>query len=969
MTFKIATEKESVQKPLINYVKEIGWEYLSPEECERLRGGRTGLILKEIFSEQIQKLNSDFINEQMIKELVNRLEKLPANIEGNLQAWEHLKGIKTIFVPKEKRERNVTLIHRDFKKNVFHVTEEFSYTNGIKTNRFDVVFFINGIPVFFVETKAPHKIDGLSIALTQVERYHRETPEPMTLFQVYALTHIINFFYSSTWNFSLKTLFSWKIEDKAKDFESSVKDFFDRKKSVEIILDYILFTRKDDLLQKVILRPHQIRAINKILERAASKTKKRGLIWHTQGSGKTYTMIVSAKKILENPLFENPTVILLVDRNELESQLFGNLSSLGFEKVQIAESKRHLQNLLRQDTRGLIVSMIHKFEGMPKNINTRDNIFVFIDEAHRTTGGKLGNYLMGALPNATYIGFTGTPIDKTAHGKGTFIIFGRDDPPHGYLDKYRILESIEDGTTVKLRYSVAPNDLLPDKETLEREFLKLKETEGISDIESLNKILEKAVNLKNMLKNKERIRKIAKYVAEHYKNFVEPLGYKAFLVAVDREACAMYKEQLDKFLPKEYSKVVISSAQNDPEELKKYYLSETEEKQVRKNFVNPHKLPKILIVTEKLLTGFDAPVLYSMYLDKPMRDHVLLQAIARVNRPYEDKTGRKKPCGLVVDFIGIFHRLKEALAFDSRDIEGIIEDIEILKDRFKKLIKEEGRVYLSIIKNKRKDKIIDTILEYFRDREVREKFFIFYKELSSLYDILSPDPFLRDYLEEYDTLSRMFKILKEAFEPSLIIEREFSKKTAKLVQEYTKTSKIQGGLEIYEIDENTLKKIEQIKISDTRKVFNLIKSIENIVSNKKEIEPYLIQIGERAEMISERFRQGQIETKETLETLKKIIEEINLAEKEKRKKKMPPHIFFIYWFLKNHKIDIAEKIANDSISLFEEFPHWRIHPEQERELKKKFYNILIKNKLSLKEAVGLGSEILKILKRIKNDNS
>ena len=207
--------------------------------------------------------------------------------------------------------------------------------------------------------------------------------------------------------------------------------------------------------------------------------------------------------------------------------------------MEIAASKAHLQRLLREDRRGPIVSMIQKFEGIPEKANERENIFVLVDEAHRTTGGALGNYLMGALPQATYIGFTGTPIDRTSHGKGTFITFGREDPPAGYLDKYSIPESIADGTTVPLHYTLAPNELFVDRETLDKEFFSLVEAEGVSAIEELNKVLERAVNLRNMLKNWERMERVGKYVAEHYTQYVEPLGYKAFLVGVDRQACAL----------------------------------------------------------------------------------------------------------------------------------------------------------------------------------------------------------------------------------------------------------------------------------------------------------------------------------------------------------------------------------------------------------------------------------------------
>jgi type I restriction enzyme R subunit len=216
------------------------------------------------------------------------------------------------------------------------------------------------------------------------------------------------------------------------------------------------------------------------------------------------------------------------------------------------------------------------------------------------------------------------------------------------------------------------------------------------------------------------------------------MGYKAFLVAVDREACALYKAELDKHLPEEYSKVVYSPGYNDPPELAKYHLSTEEEKRIRKAFRKPDELPKILIVTEKLLTGFDAPILYCMYLDKPMRDHVLLQAIARVNRPYEDEDGRKKPSGFVLDFVGIFDKLEKALAFDSQDIEGVVHDIAVLKERFSVLIEHARESYISLIDRKTQDKAVEAVLRYFMDEEKRHEYYLFFKEIADIYDIPIP---------------------------------------------------------------------------------------------------------------------------------------------------------------------------------------------------------------------------------------
>jgi len=955
----IGGERGSVQNPLIKYAADINWTYITPNDALIYRGGEAGLVFKETFISQIQKLNP-FVNQSLSEELLKKIETLPSNIEGNLLAWEYLKGLKQVFVPDEKRERDVRFLDTEtIHNNTFHVTDEFSFTNGRKTIRADVVFIINGIPVFMAETKAAHKIDGIAEALDQIRRYHNEAPEIMAILQVYSLTHLIRYFYGATWNISRKGLFNWKEEQQG-DYESLVKSFFDKERIVRIFNDFILFTRQDDELKKVVLRPHQMRAVQKIVDRAEERTKKRGLIWHTQGSGKTYTMIIAAKEIIENPIFDNPTVIMLVDRNELESQLFGNLSSVGYTQEDIEiQSKRDLQKALREDKRGLIVSMIHKFEGMPENINTRDNIFVLVDEAHRTTGGILGNYLMGALPNATYLGFTGTPIDRTMHGSGTFIVFGKDDPPKGYLDKYGISESIGDNTTVPLHYTLAPNELQVDKEVLNKEFLELAEAEGISDIEELNKVLERAVNLRNMLKNRERMEKIAEYVANHYKNHIEPMGYKAFLVAVDREACTIYKRLLDKHLPSEYSKVVISPGFNDPEELSRFHLPEVEEKRIRKAFRKPDVLPKILIVTEKLLTGFDAPILYCMYLDKPMRDHVLLQAIARINRPYEDQEGRNKPCGFVLDFVGIFDKLEKALAFDSSDIEGIIDDIEVLKTRFIEMMEQAKVNYLILIKDKSQDKAVETILEHFIDEEKRHEYYAFFKEISSIYEILSPDAFLRPYIDDYETLTRFFRILREAYEPGLALDKDFSRKTAKLVQEFTKSGPIKPALEVYEINEETLRKIEESKASDTEKIFNLLKGISKTVITGVDESPYLISIGEKAEEIAKLFKERQLTTQKALEELRKIVEDISQARREQTEKNLPVEVFATMWLFKKEGIANAEENAKQMKGAFEQYPHWKTSEAHQREITKQFYKILVKS--GIKNYVDVVREIMQIL--------
>ncbi|HQK35964.1 MAG TPA: hypothetical protein PK074_14675, partial [Spirochaetales bacterium] len=562
-----------------------------------------------------------------------------------------------------------------------------------------------------------------------------------------------------------------------------------------------------------------------------------------------------------------------------------------------------------------------------------------------------------------YIGFTGTPIDKTQYGNGTFVTFGKDDPPKGYLDKYSIAESIEDGTTVPLYYTLAPNELQVEKEVLEKEFLNLAEAEGISDIEALNKVLEKAVTLRNMLKNRERVERVSSYIADHFKRYIEPMGYKAFVVGVDREACALYKEELDKYLPPEYSKVVYSSASNDPPELTKYQLSQTDEQRIRKAFRKSDELPKILIVTEKLLTGFDAPILYCMYLDKPMRDHVLLQAIARVNRPYEDNESRKKSNGFVLDFVGIFDNLEKALAFDSQDIEGVVHDIDVLKERFKGAMLTAGEQYLNLISGKTQDKAVEAVLEYFRDEEKRQEFYRHFKQLSQLYEIISPDDFLRPYLDDYETLSRMFRIVRENYDRGIPVDRDFTRKTALLVQQHTTGSAIGTTLDICEINEETLNRIEESNASDTEKVFNLIKSIEKTVEQLGNTAPYLVSIAEKAELLAKLFEDRQLSTKETLEMLKKKIQEINAAQKEQAEKAMSTEIFSVYWMLKEQGIPDAEMLANGLQTVFATYPHWHKSEKHEQEIRKKLYQVIASAcKNDIDKVSTIAQNIMKVLK-------
>jgi type I restriction enzyme R subunit len=956
-------ERRTVQNPMIRYAEEAGWTYLPPEEAKRLRRGEDSPILWEVLIQQLQRLNPGVINSPaQAEEVARQLIRVPPSIAGNLEAWEYLRGLKMVFVPSERRERNLRLMDPDsIETNVFHVTEEFKFFNRRYTIRPDVVFLINGVPVIVVEAKSPVKEEGIAEALNQIRRYHEEGPELMVLLQLYAITQGVSFFYGPTWNLSRRALFNWREEVAGKDFETLVKAFIAPKRVVRVLMEYIIFVQRDNELSKVVLRPHQMRAVERVLGRCRDPKKRRGLIWHTQGAGKTYTMLTVARMLLEDPYFRNPTVLMIVDRNELEQQLFQNLQEVGFRHVEVATSKRHLRELLEQDTRGLIVSIIHKFDDVPANLNLRENIFVLVDEAHRSTGGDLGNYLMGALPNATFIGFTGTPIDWTPHGRSTFQTFGQDDPK-GYLDKYSIRESIEDGTTVPLHYTLAPNELQADREIMEQEFWRETVLEGVSDFEELSRVLDRAVNLKAMLKSPERVERVAAFVADHFRQFVEPMGYKAFLVAVDREACALYKEALDHYLPPEYSQVVISPGYNDPPHLARYHLSEDEERVVRQAFRRPDEYPKILIVTEKLLTGYDAPILYCIYLDKPMRDHTLLQAIARVNRPYEDEAGRRKTAGLIVDFVGIFSNLERALAFDSVDVVGVVEELGVLKERFDALMKEGQEKYLPIVQGKREDEALKAALEHFRNAKEREVFYRFFRELEELYEILSPDPFLRPFLEDYKTLADLYRAVRSAYEPHVPVDKSFLRKTAEIARRHTRLAAFLEPERIYPLGPEAIAQLAEGEPEVVR-VFIIVKAFYHLLEREVTKAPYLLSIGERADQIIREFKECIRSTQETLQALQRLVAEYQEAEAEQARSQLSREGFTAFWLLKQKGVQDAERVARKIEEAFQHFPHWRRSEAQERELRLAIYRALQGAGIQTVAAVDWVENLLDILRR------
>jgi type I restriction enzyme R subunit len=950
------SEAGTVQFPMVKHAVEIGWTPIDPNAARQKRGGDSGMLFRDELAAKLTQFNQ-WLKPDAVRSIIETIDAIPATIEGNRDVLSWLRGERSWYDEEEKRHRHVTLI--DFETpsaNTYHITWEWTLKPPArKGNRADVMFVVNGVPVCIVEHKNPRDGNAIERGITQLRRYELETPELIGTPQLFNVTHLLDYWYGVTWNVTRRDMARWKqAPDEAYRF--AVQAFFERTDFLRTLQHWILFYVQDSETRKSVLRQHQRRAVDAVAERCADPSKTRGLVWHTQGSGKTFTLLTAAKLILEQKeRFANATVILVVDRTELEGQLKGWVERLLGEMqkhdiaVKRANSRSDLQSLLDADFRGLVIAMIHKFDEIRKDSCTRNNVYVFIDEAHRSVAKDLGTYLMAAVPKATIIGFTGTPIDKTAYGEGTFKIFGTQDE-RGYLDKYSIRESIDDETTLPIKHTLAPSEMTIPVERLDKEFYALAGAEGVTDIEELNKVLDKAVGLRTFLKADDRVEKVAAFVANHFKENVLPLGYKAFIVAVDREACAKYKKALDVLLPPEWSEAVYTENSADIIDrplVAQLQLSDEREEDVRHLFKKPDKDPKILIVTDKLLTGYDAPILYCLYLDKPMRDHVLLQAIARVNRPYVDAKGIQKTVGLVVDFIGVLRELKKSLQFDSEDVSGVIEDLDVLLEDFKVRIAQAEAAYLKPLQGGDADERLEEVVYgQFLELTARKAFFEDYKHLESLWEILSPSAELREQISTFNRLAQLYAAVRNAYAEQIGFIADLAYKTRRLVEQ----SATQDGLGLITksvtFDVKTLESLKSDKGSDEGKVFNLVRGLQHEIDGDPNAAAVLQPLKERAERILRDLEGRRTTGIAAMDLLAALAAERDSAMVAAKDSGLSPRGFGVFWALRNEQtlksagIDSIE-IAREAEALATQFPNAVANTDEQRRLRANLYKPLL----------------------------
>jgi type I restriction enzyme R subunit len=639
-------------------------------------------------------------------------------------------------------------------------------------------------------------------------------------------------------------------------------------------------------------------------------------------------------------MLKSPTVLIVVDRIDLDTQITATFNATEIPNTIVVESREELQRLLAQDTRKIIITTIFKFAETEGVLNDRENIIVMVDEAHRTQEGDLGRKMRTALPNAFLFGLTGTPINKI--DRNTFWAFGAEEDKQGYLSRYTFEQSIRDKATLPLHFEPHMLNYHIDTEAIEAEFAQMTDQLTADDRKELAK---RAGRKSNFIHGEQRIKDIAAHIAKHYQENVEPNGFKAMIVCYDRYACVQYKNALDTLIPPEMSDIVMTVSPEDPDEWKKRWDRDRDnQEKILDRFRDANDPFKIVIVTSKLLAGFDAPILQTMYLDKLMKDHTLVQAISRVNRPYPMKS-----FGLIVDYIGVFDNVSQSLMFDEREMFLVVKNLSDLRAQLPEAVATCLNYFPNIDMNLEGYEGLIAAQEHLPTNEIRDNFAADFSVLSRIWEALSPDGCLVPYQETYRWLSQIYESVKPTSGNGKLLWHTLGAKTLEIINEHVHVETIRDDLDTIVLDETTIKEIvektnpktiKEIEIKITRR---LQKHLNN---------PIFVKLGEKLEQIKMEYEKGFINSLEFLKRLLSLAKEVVAAEKEiepeDEQKKAKAALTELFEEVRTKKTPIiVERIVNDidEVVRIVRFEGWQHSHAGEREVQKALRKTLKKYQL------------------------
>ena len=789
----------TVQYGLAKHLEKFGWLYADDETLGR---PVDGVFLADDLEASLIRLNPEIAeNPARTGEVLARLRAVLLGVRNdglvgsNEEFVQWMCGRRTVKYIGTEKDVQVRLIDFDNpRSNILRITTEATFHAGREHRRYDIVLWVNGLPVVVGEMKTPvnANISWLNGATDIHNAYERKTPEFFVPNVFSFASEGREFHYGAVcqppelwlnWSSTTDEIMPPGLPSVIRSAELLLNP----EMVLDILRSFTLYSSRPTaagaLRVKVIPRYPQVEAVAAIIARCRDPKKRQGLVWHHQGSGKTFAMAYAAAKLRHQTDMDAPTIVVVLDRLELIQQTEAEFKSVGIQSLKTAESKEDLRRLLRDDARGVIITTIFRFAEAGL-LNERENIVVMVDEAHRTQEGRLGLDMRAALPNAKFIGLTGTPI--STDDRNTWAMFGDPDDPEGALNHYSVERSIHDGATLPVHVETRLVNFHFSAEALQKAFDDLAEEENLTD-EEKDKLAAKASHISVVVRDKDRIEAICKDIVEHYRARIGPLGLKAQIVAYDRATCVAYYDAISQMLePGEECTVVMTTSKDDPQEWERWNLEREEEATIKDRFRDINDPLKFVIVTAKLLTGFDAPIEGAMYLDKPLRAHTLFQAICRTNRRWTNPlTGQQKLHGLVVDYVGLGKELAKALMTKSTSIPGQNqEDVEVLLSELMAEVTNTVARFESVdrsalIFNQIHDaqQILDTLPK-------REEFAAQFMRCQGLFEFLWPDMKLRPIEEDYRFLAKVYSSIAPNKAADLLLWQKLGAKTMEIVHEH-----------------------------------------------------------------------------------------------------------------------------------------------------------------------------------------
>ncbi|MGA3267314.1 MAG: type I restriction endonuclease subunit R [Verrucomicrobiota bacterium] len=933
--------------------KPARWTYVPGLQVPRQPGD---VMVESWLREALVKLNPEIAAQpDRADEVIYALRAILLSVQAdglvraneNFMAW--LRGEKTMPFGRNGEHVSIRLVDAvQPANNRFTVVNQWTFQAGAVTKRFDVVFVVNGLPLVIGEAKTPTRsaVTWFDGAFQVNEIYERQVPA-MFVPNVFSFATDGKCYRYGSIRMPIEMWCPWRTrenepEGSLTDVRRTVENMLRPEVMLDILQSFTLFaTDKKHRRIKIICRYQQYFTTNQLVERVVKGYPKKGLIWHFQGSGKSLLMVFAAQKLRLHPKLGNPTVMIVVDRIDLDTQITATFNAADVPNMVGVATRQELQTLLGQDVRKVLITTIHKFGEAGGKLNGRSNIIVMVDEAHRTQEGDLGRKMREALPNAFLFGLTGTPINRA--DKNTFWAFGADEDEKGYMSRYSFQESIRDRATLPLHFEAPEVKLKINKAAIDEAFHAI--TGDLSE-QDRDDLAKRAAKMAVLVKNPDRVRAVVKHIVTHFQQKVEPNGFKAQVVTFDRECCVLYKAVMDELIGPEASAIVMSTAPDDPNEWKGHNRDKDAEEKLLDRFRDPADPLKFVIVTAKLLTGFDAPILQAMYLDKPLRDHNLLQAICRTNRPF----GQEKTHGLIVDYIGIFDDVAQALAFDEKSVRLVVSNI----DELRKVLPVKMQKCLSFFPGV--DRTVGgyegllAAQQHLPNNEVRDKFAAEYTVLSNIWEALSPDPCLNAYQKDYRWLTQVYESVKPPSGNGKLLWHALGAKTIELINENVHVESVRDDVETLILNAQVLE--DFLKNSDPAKRGKEIE-IKLIARLRKHFgNPKFTELGERLEKIKERHEQGLISSleflKQMLELAKDVVEAEKQADPVEERDRAKEALTELFNEAKNKNTHIiVERIVTDIDDIVKKvrFPDWQHTSQGERLVQKELRRTLLKYKL------------------------